>query len=325
MKKRINIQFFIRFFLIIIGVYATVAFYIQFFPLNYNNPNNTRLWLVNKTLEKKYDLSDSIVNNLFVGDSRLNAGLDYCKIENSWSFGIGGATPIEIYYLLNKYLAVYDKPETIFVSISPRFMTEIFAFWDLAVKNNFFSNKEFHEIVRNSEKYNDSIKFKRTKFLLYNLNFPTFYQEDLRNNLIFFVKEQNQQLIEYIMNNRGRRPHPNLKNTCSELNYEAKNMTKYTPLPIFDLYFDKIFELCKKEKIMCIFISMPMNETSFDNLDFGFVADYHDYMTQKQMSFPQFLISDSLYSFSDSLFGDASHLNSAGTEIFTKNFNKIFN
>lgn len=317
MKKHKNIRFSINLFLILIAVYLTTTLYIHFFPLNYNNPNNTRIWLVNKTLDKQYDLSDSSISVLFVGDSRLNAAIDYRLIKNSWSFGIGGATPIEIYYLTKKYIKSYQSPATIFVSISPRFMTEIFAFWDLAVRNDFFTNEEFQEISTYSKKYDDTIKINIIKFILYRLNCPIFYQDDLRNNLIVFGKEENLQLIEYIMNNRGRRPHFNLKNTCSELNYEAKNMGNFTPLPIFDLYFDKILKLCQEEQIMCVFLAMPMNESSFNVLKTDFVKDYQKYMQQKQVAFPKFLISDSLYSYPDSLFGDASHLNSTGTKIFT--------
>lgn len=316
-----NLKLFRNIFLILIAVYITTTIYIAFFPTYYDNVNNTRWVLINKTLHKKIDLSDSTINTLFIGDSRLNAAFNFKKIKNSWSFGMGGSTPIENYYLLKSYLTIYEKPETVFFSISPRFLSQTFAFWDLAVRNDFFSKNDFNEILLNYNNLQDTSLgwCPKTKYWLYKLNFITFYQEDLRNNLIFFGKQKNLQLANYVTNNRGKRPHPNLKNTCSELNYEVK-MKNFAPAPIFDLYFNKVLKLCENEQIILIFRAMPMNESSFKKLKPKFIADYQKYMQQKQESFPQFMISNSLYSYPDSLFGDASHLNKKGTKIFTENF-----
>ncbi|MBN2891066.1 MAG: hypothetical protein JXL97_04290 [Bacteroidales bacterium] len=323
MKANKNIKFLRNVILIFLSVYITIFIFIEAFPLSFNNVNNTRWKITKQVFEKKYDLSDSTINILFIGDSRLNAALDFTKIDYSWSFGMGGSTTIESYYLIKKYISVYKKPDTIVMSISPRFLTEIFAFWDLAIRNDFFTKAEFKEIAHIHKQLDDTIlKGKlNTKYWLYKMNFPAFFQEDVHNNLIIFGKEKNEELISYVLYNRGKRPHPNLKESCSSLNNETK-MTKFEPSPIFNFYFDKILQLCKDEQINLIFMAMPMNESSFSRLSTDFVDDYKKYMDKKQKAYPKFIISNDLYALPDSLFGDESHLNAKGTEFFTEEFLK---
>lgn len=308
------------------SVLTITSVYISLTPLNYYSANNTRWWLINKTLDKTYNLQDSSVNVLFIGDSRPNAGINFNEINNSWSFCVGGTSPIENYYILEKYLQAYTAPETVFVSISPRFLTNQFAFWDLAVRNKFFSKENFYDIFSTNKECNDTLlNFQsKLKFFLYNINFVKFYQDDLRKSFVFLRKRENLQLIDYIVHNKGHRPHPNLKNSCSSLNYETK-MTDFKVSEIYNYFFLTIFNLCQENNIHCIFFSMPMNESSFLNLDDRFMSDYNNFFSIIKDSFCTYEFYETLYFYPDSLFGDASHLNSKGQKIFTDDFLHKFN
>lgn len=307
--------------MVLVSIYLITSVYIWLFPLSYNTPNNTRWWLINKTLDKSYNLQDSTIKVLFLGDSRPNAGLNFSKIKNSWSFCVGGTSPIENYYILQKYLNSYNKPETLFLSISPRFLTTQFAFWDLAVRNKFFTKKDFNEIYSYNQTISDTLlnSSKKIKFFLYNANFVKYYQDDIRKSFVFFAKNKNIKLINFIINNRGQRPHPNLKDFCSDLNYET-SMDSFPISPIYDFYFTKIFQTCADNNIYCVFYSMPMNQSSFNKLTEKFINQYDTYISSQQIIFPMFDINPNLYSFSDSLFGDESHLNTKGQTKFTKQF-----
>ncbi len=318
LKLSKNTKFFVNIVAIIVLLNIPISLYVASFSLNYNSPNNTRWWLINKTLDKAYNLQDTTIKILFLGDSRPNAGIDFRRIKKSWSFCVGGTSPIENYYMLKKYLAVYEKPETLFLSISPRFLTSQFSFWDLAVRNHFFSEEEFKEIYAINLKLDDTLLYgtSKIKFFLNEMCLVKYYQEDLRKNLLFFAKNDNKELIKYIMENRGRRPHPNLQDSCSDLNFEV-SMTKFEMSPIYEYYFNKIFETCTEKNIYCSFFSMPMNESSFNRLDVNFIADYKITINDFQQKYPQFSISDTLYYYKDDYFGDKSHLNTSGEEIFT--------
>jgi hypothetical protein len=299
--------------------YLIVTVYIVLFPDYYNNVNNTRWVVMRKTLTKQIDISDTTINILFVGDSRPNAGIDFTQIEHSWSFCAGGSSPIENYFFIKKYLSVYSKPETIFVSISPRFLTHIFAFWDLAVKNDFYSFEEFNSIIKKYQNDTALGKFKKMRFLLYKMKFIAYYQEDLRNNLVFCGYSKNKILTEYILSHRGARPHPNLLDSCSSLNYETQ-MHNFIVPKIFDYYFQQIFKICADNNIKCIFFAMPMNRGSFEQLNNQMVKDYKLYLQSLAQKYPQAEISDSLYAYPDIFFGDESHLNRKGQKKFTDFF-----
>lgn len=320
-KKQIRILL-----LIFIFIFISSYFFIEYFILSYTSVNNIRWWHLKKVLEKKYNITDSVVKKLFIGDSRINAGIDFNQVNDSWAFGLGGATTIENYFLLKKYLEVYTKPESIFISISPRLMSNLFAFWELAVKNDFFTFKEIKEIIEYSKSQNDTTftTLSYLKYFTHQIHYISYYQDDIRSNLLFFGKQKNLYLIDFVMNNRGRRPHPGLLDGCSELNFET-SMTFFKPNPVFEYYFIQILEVCKKNNIKTYFFSMPMNETSFKVLNKNFVDDYQNYIKEKQIQYPEFVFYDSLYFYPDKFFGDASHLNEKGMYKFTDYFLKTYN
>jgi len=320
MKKQWK-NFIIKFTLILISVYITVFLYIEFFPEYYNNVNNTRWQITKNTLNKNIDISDTTINILFIGDSRLNAGIDLSQIPNSWSFAMGGATPVEMYFVLEKYLQKYEKLDTIFLSISPRFLSEILAFWDYAVRNNFITTDNFIEIQKHNNK---NLGFcPKGKFLLYKLNFINFYQSDFFTNRIFLAKAKNEQMLKYVLNHNGQRLHQGLQDSCSEQNYET-NFTNFAPPQLFDYYFNKIFETCQQKNIYISFETMPMNQASEKKLNKNFVADYQNYIQSYQKKYPEFKISDTLLYYNNSFFGDKSHLNSKGQKKYTEYWKSVF-
>ena len=129
---------------IIIPIYGLWFLYIQFMPMYYNRPTNTRWHFIKESIDKKYIIPDSKI--IFLGESRLNAAVDFTQIPNAYSFASGGAGPIELFYILKKYTDNYPKPDTVFLSISPRFLCETFAFYPYALRNEFFNSDDFREI-----------------------------------------------------------------------------------------------------------------------------------------------------------------------------------
>ncbi len=299
------------------SVYLTVFIYIECFPEYYNNVNNTRWQITKNTLNKKIDISDTIINILFLGDSRLNAGINLSQIPNSWSFASGGSTPVEMYFVLEKYLKNHQKPDTIFLSISPRFLSEILAFWDYAIRNDFINTNDFIEIEKHN---NNNIGFcPKGKFLLYKLNFISFYQSDFFTNRVFLAKAKNEQMLHYVLNHNGQRFHEGLKDSCSKPNYET-NFTNFAPPQLFDYYFNKIFETCQHENIYISFETMPMNKASGKLMNRNFVVSYQKYIQNYQKKYLEFQISDTLLYYNNSFFGDKSHLNSKGQKKYTEYF-----
>ncbi|NOZ36068.1 MAG: hypothetical protein GXO80_12320 [Chlorobi bacterium] len=324
MKNKDLKKLFKKGILIILPLYVLWVLYIEFMPMYYNRPTNTRWYFLKESLSGKYKISSA--NKIFLGESRLNAGVDFTKISNSYSFASGGSTPIEMYYVLEKYLQNHPKPDTVFLSVSPRFFSEIFAFWHYAVRNNVITYSNFKEIISHKNKKDTVLgNFCLPHYFLYKCDYLAYYQSDVLYNYVFGGYSENKNFIKKMQELRGGRPHPGLKDSCSKLNYETK-YKHFIPSPLLETYFDKILTLCTKEDITIIFFSMPMNKSSYKNLSLSFISEYKKFMQKTQQRFPAFVISDSLYSYPDKYFGDASHLNKKGKEKFTNDFiNHLYN
>jgi hypothetical protein len=301
--------------LLFIPLYTLWFLYIQYMPLYYSRPNGVHWYFIRNSLEKKYTVPESSV--IFLGESRVNTGIDFAKIKGAYSFASGGATTIEIYYILKKYTEHYGSPDSVFLSVSPRFLSETYAFFPYAVAFKLIDRKDFNEIMSYAQK-GDTIlaKHPRLKFGLYRFNYFEYYQSDVFYSYVFNSYSKNQKLIKEMMRNKGASPHPGLKDSSSDLNYETKYKS-FQPAPLIDVYFNKLLKMCKDSGIYLIFDFMPFNESSLNACNPLFIKEYKTYIQGMERSYPEFSISDTVYSYPDTCFGDESHLNTIGKEKFT--------
>jgi len=301
--------------LLLLLVQLPLYFYIEYFPMYFNSKNNTRwVYLKEKLKEKRPQ-----VDVLFLGESRVNAGIDINRIANSWSFAAGGTTAIEMYYMLSNYLKINKKPKIIYFSLAPRSLVSIYSFWDYAVRNNFFSVKEMNEILEASyqlEKHQTIGYLAHLKYEAYRFNFIKYYQFDIKKSKLLTAYKRNMQLFAEMDSMRGRRFHPRLKAVCHKPNCESKLKNFKVPA-LLNHYLYRLFDLCQQNNIPVIFDFSPMNETSVKQLKPQVVSSYKLYINKLAKKYPDFLISDTLYAYPDSCFGDPSHLNKRGQEKFT--------
>lgn len=316
MKRKPFIKFLKKTLLIIIPVYIVWFVYIELMPMYYNRPTNTRWHFIKQVLDKKYEVPNSDI--IFLGESRVNAAVDFNQIPNSFSFASGGATPIEMYYILKKYSENFSVPDTVFFSISPRFFSETFAFYSYAVRNNLFSYKEFNKICRHLTDNETTLgKHPKLQFFLYKLNYIEYYQSDVVYNYVFGGLKENEAFTEKMINLRGGRLHPGLKDSCSDLNYET-TYEYFTPAPVLRFYANSILSFCEEKNIHLIYDFIPMNESSFKALKKPFISEYRAFIKSFSEEYPQFQISDTIFSYPDKYFGDESHMNSKGKIKYTE-------
>lgn len=311
-------KFFFKVFSLLAIIYITVSIYIEFFPMYYNSVDNTRWYYFRQIFERKITIDQS--SSLFLGDSRLNTNVSVKQINDAWSFAAGGSSPIEMYYALKNYLNIYNKPDTVFVSFSPRTFIEAYSFWGYAVRNDYLSAKQVNEVFANLTQFKEDTVLgnsPRIVFWLYKLDYIKYYQTDLYKNHVFLAKFKNEQIISHFQTEKGIWNYPNLKNGCAKLNYET-HLKSFKPSKLLQLYFVKILDLCKKENIHLIFDFMPMNESSYNKLNKQFISGYKSDITKIAHKYPKFTISDTVYSYKDEYFGDESHLNAKGKKIFTE-------
>ena len=143
-----------------------------------------------------------------------------------------------------------------------------------------------------------------------------YYQSDVLYNYVFTGYKENEELIMQMQTMKGGRPHPGLKDSCSDLNEETK-YKHFIPAPILQIYFDKILALCYNNDIHLIYDFVPINKSSHNALKPSFIKEYSSFIKRYRDYYPYFDISDTVYSYPDIYFGDESHLNLKGKVKYT--------
>lgn len=309
-------KFIIRSISLLFLFYTLYWCYLHYLPSYYNSATNNRWGFLKETLTTQQKYAAQPI--LFIGDSRLNAGVDFIQIDSCFNLSAGGISPIEMYYIVKKYLTVYPAPKKIVLSQSPRFFTELFSLWKFAVRNRFFTKQELTEIFTSSVQTNDTLigSFPEYQSLLFTLKYFEYYQPDLRASRICFGKKRNNKMNAYMLYNKGKRPHPLYLKKSSGLNYEA-SMKNFRPSPLLNYYFDKLLQLCHQHAIQVHFVNMPMNASSYSKLSAPLKMQFENYLRAKNKHYPNMQFDTKLYAWPDSLFGDPSHLHSFGSKHFT--------
>ncbi|MFN8254277.1 MAG: hypothetical protein U0W24_01225 [Bacteroidales bacterium] len=308
----------IKIILFITVLQLVLMCYLCNFQLYYNTTGNTRWYFFNQVLNGKIKIPEHKI--LFFGDSRLETNVDVKQIPGGWTYATGGSSPVEMYFALKRHLKLYPKPDTLIISFSPRTFVQAYSFWGYAVRNDFFSYKDIKEIsIENNHCKSDTVigNFPLFKFLLYKFKYIGYYQSDLNYNHVFLAGKKNRKAIENFQAEKGAWIYPGLKDGCSELNFET-SLNDFQPSCLLTAYFEKILQLCQQQGIPVLFLAMPVNESSFKNLNPKFLNDYKSFIKKTGERYPMFFISDEFFSFPDELFGDESHLNQRGKEIYTK-------
>ncbi len=320
-----------------ITVKLTFYLYLSNFQEYYCTANIMRWLFLKEIKEGKISIKKSKI--LFLGDSRLNTGVKNENIKNSYMLASGGATSIEMYYLLNSLLRTNYTPDTLFLSLSPRSFVEAFAFWDLSVKNEFFKVNEIDSVLKYSEILDNNIllktgmpdiadpgikqEYKRIylspelNYLTYKYKYIGHYQADVKYNIMNFSNAKYKTAKTEMMKLKGRRVYRTLKDSCSELNFET-GLSEFIVNPLLDFYFREILDLCREKDMYLIFDFLPMNISSEKKLSEDFITDYKRYIHLISREYPEFSVTDTMYFYSDSLFGDPSHLNTRGMNKFTE-------
>ena len=93
----------------------------------------------------------------------------------------------------------------------------------------------------------------------------------------------------------------------------------FRPLPVLDLYFDRILALLESRGVEARFLTMPVNEATWTRIDPAAREGFRAWLGGYAARYPMFHVVDDLPAWwPDRYFGDAfCHLNPAGAERFS--------
>ncbi len=258
---------------------------------------------------------------LIIGDSRAKAAIMPNMLDDDTaSITVGGGTPAEGYYMLERYLMYNEPPEYIVLSYAPFDLTEHGWLWYRTVKYGFLSFKEQAEIVSAYPHSASGLMKDCAKLVLYRVKYPKYYMAELRDFILHPT--------ENIVKNKATCARLNLldgyhwfsqRTYSADLNVEA-GYADFTPNAVLDDYLNRILTLCAENGITVYYATMPMNEASFSALTPAYQVSYAEYIDSLTAAHANMTVLYDLSARPNSWFSDSSHMNESGARAFTEEF-----
>ncbi len=312
--KRSVTRFFAKCILATVPLLA-LCLYTALFPFGYMDEEYPS-W----KYQKDASLGEASYDTLILGDSTAKAGLIPDLLSDEViNLSMGGSTPIEIYYTLERYLNHHEAPENVLIMFTPYHYSFLDTFWQRTMYFNYLDIGEAFEVLRNANLSSEKAILTDTYLLdslSYRLRLPNKYLPAMYNSGLIGRYDTNQDIYSAIAANRGQY-YFGTADGCSDYNYES-NYTALNLSPMVDLYLRKLLDLCAENNIRVVLEQAPMNTASYNRLNSVYVEEYTAYMDLIANDYPDISIDTVIAHYEDAFFGDASHLNEKGATRFTQ-------
>jgi hypothetical protein len=255
------------------------------------------------------------VNLVFAGDSYVECAVNDRLIEHAINIAQSGEAYLYSYAKIKALLEHNSQVRTVYIG---------FSFGDLLMekeKSWVFSS----EFVTEKIQYYNYLLDPSEKYLILKSN-PIAYLSGLtksvNNNFQSFVKSYSSEDSNGSIKNFGGYKHL----VRDKLNLDTElNLYKEQPVeksPVQEKYLRMISEVCRQHSAKLVLFSTPKYKSYNANID--------DNISQIWMQVRNSLSLDSLADFSafvlpDSCYGDLTHLNYRGAEVFSKYLNETLN
>lgn len=247
---------------------------------------------------------------LILGDSIQKTGIDPRRIDASLlNLGLPGGKPMGLYLLLKRYLASHKPPKTVFIYVDPEDAHDSL----FVILRFFVSIPEAMSIWGDLTPEERKIFLMRYWATLDLRKVGLTEREEYPNSNDLFVKE--------LLDHNGYMPIPN---PLTELgpDHFRKNRSRIQSKVSFDAadmkYLDKIMELAKSKGIKVVFLGfLQPKELYAIHERTGFNADYRSFYDRLKTRYPDAgFVEKPVMHMDNSYFGDSSHLNAKGSELW---------
>ena len=305
--------------------YAFVFLYIELFPQKIYTNRYAICLPQHDVVYKLKNVAPS--RTLILGDSRTMSAVVCSQIPSTRNLSLAGSSPIEMFFYLKNYLQNYPKPAQVFMSFAPFHLCQQDVFWKYTVRFKLLTYNDLQAVFATAKKLNDSQTLRTSHpeimYYKYFFKYPEYYQTELKASLFESRTALNALTYDSVFAAKGHYVFSK-KAFSDHLNEEAET-AEFLPSPLFAYYFEQIILLCKTNNIPFYYQTTPMNQASFGRLNPLYKAGYQSFIQKIAIAYPNCAISDSLYAYPNSCFGDASHTNQVGAERFTAQLKGFLN
>lgn len=311
MKKSIG-KHLIQIFFFLLPLWVLML-YASLFPMNYMEIEYPA-WVQQLDFAKKGTAYDILI----IGDSRSKAGLIPDELSpHTYNMSVGGATSIEMFYTLTKYLENHQAPSYAFLIFAPKHVTEIDN-WNQTLLYNYLDFKELAQVYYHAARFHDPTVcsgFYVKDYFFYKTRFPTRYLLFMHNAGFIGNRRANMEKYKELNESRGHMLYGT--DPGNDLfNYEV-SYKSFQKSPLVDYYYHKLLDLCMEHQIEVIVEQAPMNAGSYDFLTPSYYDGYVHYMKSIQEEYPSITLNPYVPRYDNEFFGDTNHLNLKGATKFS--------
>ena len=303
------------------GLFIAVALFLLTECFVYSNRAELTKDYWNKFLLNEHTLLDSPgdYDYLIMGDSIQKTGIQPLLVdEKMLNLGLPGGKPMSLYIMLKRYLENHRPPKVIFLYIDPE-----------------DSRDSLNVILRYFVKIPEFISIWKDLTPKERQIFMTRYLATLDLRKVNLTQRDdypydNETFVKGMKKNHGYLPSPQSGISISE-DYFVNNRARCRSgisLSRNDMkYLGKFMKLAASKNTKIVFLGFLLPRELYDILEkTGFNKEYRAFYEKLQKIYPEWsYVKEPIYYMDNKYFGDKSHLNREGSEIYTDYFkNEIF-
>lgn len=279
------------------------------------------MWRAKEHMVATCDLGATLV----MGDSRAVAGFVPAELGDTTNLALGGASPIEMYYMTERVLRCPTAPRRVILSFSlPQIVRDEY-YWPRTALFGFLSDQQLDQVRRTARAVGDTnlytapnigdLDAKLTDWL-YAHHFPSYAIASVFDARGVGRLAKNNQIYADTLRMRGH--HLYGENSGFDVPAEEASMTSLKPSPLIDTYMRRLISALAARGTQVLYIPAPLNDATVSRLDPTVVRQIGAYLHGLQARFANFrLIGPPVVGYPDRLFGDAYHLNAEGAKLFS--------
>ncbi|HFU75035.1 MAG TPA: hypothetical protein ENK66_02195 [Arcobacter sp.] len=295
--------------IVLISIYSVFVLNFKMYYMNAEYP----MW--QEVKDRSSNKTNIIEDIVILGDSRAKAGFkpSILKKTSSINLSMGGATPLEGYYTIKKYLNHNPNPKNLIISYTPVHLSISYGcFFSRTVPFDFLENNEYSQVEKLALQFSEfALLEKNAEFdtgenaTYIKYKFPMIYGKSFINGILHREWLKNYNFYKYLKKERGYH-YFGTKDISHGLNEETEEK-QFVVSRLYDYYFKKILILMNKKHIKVYSYVMPFNETSFKAVKKQYDDQYEKYLLSLSKKY-NMKICNKVFYMPDSAFGDSSHL-----------------
>lgn len=282
------------------------------------------MWVAKLQLLGSCDIGRTTI----VGDSRPMAGLLPNRVDDgAVNLALGGASPIEVAYLVDDLLSCPVLPERVVISFATEHFLGTDTYWARSLAFGFLDVRQAEEVRSVSKQLGDDSIYATTwhgditgrlKNYAYAVKFPSLYFGSVLAGGFLLREPSNEEILKRVTQARGHHFFGTAAGT-SRISPEDVKIESFRPRPIFDFYFERAVARLGAKGVPVYYVGMPVNESTYRAMRPEVAAQISAYLEGYRLRHPNFhVIGEPVPFLPDEYFGDVEHLNQRGAERWSK-------